>query len=69
VKNFRIEFLVFPGLEVHCKLCEALIKDRQEETIVPTLYYGEQFQGPICEMCYKDLPQRVNASKLPRFGG
>jgi len=69
MKTFKIEFLCFPGLEVHCKLCDELIKDRQEEIIIPTLYHGEQYQGPVCEACYKDLPGRVNASRVPRYQG
>jgi hypothetical protein len=69
MKNFRIEFLCFPGLEVHCKLCEGFIKDKQEEIIVPALSLGDYYQGPICEECYKDLPRRVNAAQLQKFEG
>jgi hypothetical protein len=69
MKNFKLEFLCFPGLETRCKLCEELIKDRQEETIVPTLFYGETYQGPVCDMCYRDLPARVRASRLQKFEG
>jgi hypothetical protein len=69
MKTFIVEFLCFPGLEVHCKLCNELIKDRQEETIIPTLSLSGQYWGPICNECYKDLPRRVNSSRLQKFEG
>lgn len=68
-KTFSIEFLCYPGLETRCKLCNELIKDRQEELIVPSLYYGKEYQGPICGLCYKELPSRINASRLGKFEG
>lgn len=69
MKTFMIEFLCFPGLEVHCKICEVTIKERQEEVIIPTLYMGKQYAGPICKDCYRDLPNKINISRLPRFEG
>lgn len=68
-KTFIIEFLCFPGLEIRCKLCEEFIKEREEEIIVPSLYYGKEYQGPICDPCYKGLPERINASRLGKFAG
>jgi hypothetical protein len=69
VKTFIIEFLCFPGLEVHCTLCDELIKDQREEIIIPTLSFGGQYQGPICEICYRDLPNKINSSRLQKFEG
>ena len=69
MKTFKIEFLCFPGLEVQCKLCEGFIKDRQEEVIIPVIYHDEHYRGPICEKCYRALPERVNNSLLPKFNG
>lgn len=68
-KTFSVEFLCFPGLEVHCQFCDELIKDRQEEVIVPSLYYGSDYKGPLCDSCYRDLPARIRASRLPKFAG
>jgi len=69
MKIFSLEFLCYPGLDVQCQLCEEPIKDRQEEVIIPVLYLNKTYQGPICEACYKDLPGRINASRLQKFAG
>ena len=69
MKTFNIEFLCFPGLQAHCKLCQEPIKDRQEEIIIPVLYYSKTYQGPICETCYRDLPGRLNNARLQKFAG
>lgn len=69
MKVFSLEFLVFPGLDVQCKLCREPIQEKQEETVVPVLYMEKEFQGPICSECYKNLPSRINAAHLPRFQG
>lgn len=69
MKTFTIQFLSFPGLDATCKLCDGRIRDNQEEVTVPIVFFDREYQGPICETCYKDLPQRVNASRLQKFGG
>lgn len=67
--TFSLEFLVFPGLDVQCKLCDEPIREYPEEVMMPVLYLDKEFQGPICETCYKNLPSRINAAHLPRFQG
>lgn len=69
MKTFNIEFLCFPGLKVQCKMCDEPIKDCQEEVIIPVLHYGKEYQGPICEACYRELPSRINSSQLQKFEG
>ena len=69
MKTFSLEFLCFPGLDVTCKLCNEPIEDRQEETVVPALYYDKDYVGPICKTCYVNLPERVKSARLQRFEG
>jgi uncharacterized protein with PIN domain len=69
MKIFSLEFLNFPGLDTFCRLCNEQVKNTTEEIIVPTLFYGGKFEGAICEVCYRELPSRINSTRLQKFAG
>lgn len=69
MKIFSIEFLTFNGIDTICRLCGDRIQDRQEEAVIPVVYFDKEKKGAVCDSCYRDLPTRVRDSRLPHFGG